>query len=60
MATAILQSPIKTAAGKTQWTTVSKDITHNNSRLYHERGRTFEYIGLDRAGNRIYRDAKPR
>ncbi len=41
------------AAGR--WT-----ITHNSLRLYHEGGRTYEYVGNDGSGNRIYRDTKPR
>ena len=60
MPTAILQTPNKKRDGNVKVTSVTKTITHNNSRLYHENGRTYEYIGNDGSGNRIYRDTKPR
>lgn len=46
--------------GNVVTTTVNKSVTHNNSRLYHENGRTYEYIGNNAAGERIYRDTKKR
>lgn len=60
MPVAILQSPDRKKTGNTKTTQVSKSITHNNSRLYHEGGRTYEYIGDDASGNRIYRDTAKR
>jgi hypothetical protein len=60
MPTAILRTQTRRPDGSVKTTTVTKSITHNNSRLYHEGGRTYEYIGDDASGNRIYRDTKPR
>jgi hypothetical protein len=56
MPTAILQSDTKKKSGALATASVSKTITHNNGRLYYENGRTYEYIGNDASGNRIYRD----
>jgi hypothetical protein len=50
MPTAILQPRGKNGGEAT------KTITHNNARLYHEGGRTYEFVGFDASGNRIYRD----
>lgn len=58
MPVAILQSNTKKRDGNLKVTEVSKTITHNNSRLYHEGGRTYEYIGNDASGNRMYRDTQ--
>lgn len=60
MPTAILQTNTGKRDGSVKVTSVTKSITHNNLRLYHEGGRTYEYIGNDGSGNRIYRDTKPR
>lgn len=60
MPTATLQTNTAARTGNVRVTTVTKTITHNNSRLYHEGGRTYEYIGDDRSGNRVYRDTKTR
>lgn len=54
MPTAILQS--KTHRITPRDLSITKTITHNNSRLYHENGRTYEFVGVDASGNRIYRD----
>ena len=56
MPTAILRSQTKTA-GKLvpKDVSVTKTITHNSARLYHEGGVTYEYVGDDGSGNRIYR-----
>lgn len=60
MATATLQSAVLSRSGNKQYTAVSKSITHNNGRLYFENGRTYEAIGTDASGNRIYRDTSDR
>lgn len=60
MPTAILRTNTKRPDGNVKVTSVTKTITHNNARLYHEGGRTYEYVGNDGSGNRIYRDTKPR
>jgi hypothetical protein len=60
MPTAILQSPVKSRSGNVKVTETTKVITHNSSRLYHEAGRTYEFVGTDRNGNRIYRDTQKR
>ena len=59
MPTAILRSQVK-VAGKTapKDVSVTKTITHNNARLYHEGGESYEFVGLDGSGNRIYRSTK--
>jgi hypothetical protein len=60
MPTAILRTQTRKNDGRIKLTDTTKTITHNNARLYHEGGRTYEYIGNDASGNRIYRDTKPR
>lgn len=60
MPTAVLQTRTRTKTGTVTITSVTKTITHNSARLYHEGGRTYEYVGLNGSGNRIYRDTKPR
>ena len=60
MPTAILQTNTAKRDGNVKVTSVTKSITHNDRRLYHENGRTYEYIGNDGSGNRIYRDTKKR
>ncbi len=60
MPTAILQTQTAIKGGNVKTTAVTKTITHNSARLYHEGGRTYEFVGLDASGNRIYRDTKPR
>ena len=60
MPTAVLQSPSRKRDGNVVITSVTKTITHNNRRLYTENGRTYEYVGLDASGNRIYRDTQKR
>lgn len=60
MPTAILQTNTAQRTGHVKVTSVSKTITHNNARLYHEGGRTYEYIGVNASGHRIYRDTKKR
>ena len=54
MPTAILQSPDRKRDGNTKTVSVTKTITHNSARLYHEGGRTYEYIGND--GNGPYQN----
>jgi hypothetical protein len=60
MPTTTLQSNSGGKSGHVTVTSVTKTVTHNNARLYHEGGRTYEYIGLDANGDRIYRDTKKR
>lgn len=60
MPTAVLQTNTANKSGNVKVTTVTKSITHNNSRLYHENGRSYEYVGNDAQGQRIYRDTKKR
>lgn len=60
MPTAILQVHDRRRDGHARVMSTTKTITHNNRRLYHENGRTYEYIGDDRSGNRIYRDTAKR
>lgn len=60
MPTAILQSERRNKEGNRRIVRETRTITHNNRRLYNERGRTYEYIGNDASGNRIYRDTQPR
>jgi hypothetical protein len=60
MPTAILQTQTRKRDGVVKITTVTKTITHNSARLYHEGGRTYEYISNNASGDRIYRDVKPR
>lgn len=60
MPTATLRTPAKQPSGNVTTTDVSKSITHNNNRLYHENGRTYEYIGDTVSGDRIYRDTQKR
>lgn len=60
MPTANLLTQTATKSGSVKTTTVTKTITHNSARLYHEGGRTYEYVGDDASGNRIYRDTKKR
>lgn len=60
MPTATLRTFTRSKSGNAKITDVTKTITHNNARLYHEGGRTYEYIGTDSSGNRIYRDTKTR
>lgn len=58
MPTTILKSFTKTGA-KVKETSVTASVTHNNARLYHHTdGKTYEYIGDDASGNRIYRDTR--
>lgn len=59
MATAILLTDTKRKSGNLVTSSVTKTITHNNSRLYFENGRTYEHIGNDASGNYIYRDTSP-
>lgn len=56
MPTAILRSEVVNKSGNAKIVETTRTITHNNARLFHQGGRTYEYVGLDRAGNRIYRD----
>lgn len=60
MPTAVLQTPNKSRSGNIRLTTVTKTITHNNARLYHENRRTYEFVGLNSNGDRIYRDTQKR
>lgn len=60
MPTAILQTNTVSRSGNVKITETTKTITHNNRRLYHENGRTYEYVGTNRNGDRVYRDTKPR
>ncbi len=60
MPTAILRTHTKSRTGNVKITETTKVITHNDRRLYHEGGRTYEYVGANRNGDRIYRDTKPR
>ncbi len=60
MPTAVLQTNTGTKSGNVTVTSVTKTITHNSSRLYHENGRTYEYVGNNASGDRIYRDTKKR
>jgi hypothetical protein len=60
MPTAVLQTNVKKRDGHIKITEQTKVITHNNARLYHEAGRTYMHVGLDRNGNRIYRDTQKR
>jgi hypothetical protein len=60
MPTAVLQTNNSNKTGNVKVTTVTKSITHSNARLYHEGGRSYEYVGDDASGNRIYRDTKKR
>lgn len=60
MPVAILRTESKRPDGRVKTTDTSKTITHNNARLYHEGGRSYEYIGNDASGNRIYRDTSKR
>jgi hypothetical protein len=56
MPTAILRSQVGDRFGNVKDKDATATITHNNARLYHANGRTYEYVGDDRNGNRIYRD----
>jgi hypothetical protein len=59
MPTAILKSFTRKRNGKVQETSTTATITHNNRRLYHHTdGETYEYVGDDASGNRIYRNAR--
>ena len=60
MPTAVLHTHTRLKTGLIKTTATTKTITHNNRRLYTEAGRTYEYIGNDGSGNRIYRDTKSR
>jgi len=60
MPTAVLRTMTRSRSGNVKIVETTKTITHNNARLYHEAGKTYEYVGLDRSGNRIYRDTKTR
>jgi hypothetical protein len=60
MPTAILQTVQRGKDGNKKVVSTTKTITHNNARLYHEGGLTYEYVGADASGNRIYRNTKPR
>jgi hypothetical protein len=54
-----LLSSSKNAKDKTVQTTTTANVTHNNARLlFHSDGHTYEFVGLDGSGNRIYRDTK--
>lgn len=58
MATTTLKSTVKTG-NKVKETTTVVNVTHSNRRLYtHTDGETYEYIGNDASGNRIYRNAR--
>lgn len=58
MPTAILRSFTK-AGVKVKEVSTTATITHNNARLYHHSdGKTYEHVGVDASGNRIYRDAR--
>ena len=58
MPTAVLQSFSRDRTKITP-TSATATVTHNNSRLYnHSDGKTYEYVGNDSSGNRIYRDAR--
>lgn len=56
MPTAVLVTDTKKKSGNLATVTVTKTITHNNSRLYHEGGRSYEYVGNNASGDRMYRD----
>ena len=60
MPNAVLQTSKRNKEGNQKIVQVTRNITHNTARLYHAGGRTYEYIGDDRAGQRIYRDTQPR
>lgn len=60
MPTAILQDNNRKRDGNLTTVQVTKTITHNSARLYHENGKTYYFIGLDASGNRIYRDTAKR
>jgi hypothetical protein len=61
--TAILRGHDTSGSGKTTGKSAAADvsatITHNNARLHFANGRTYEYVGNDASGNRIYRDTSP-
>ncbi len=59
MPTAILRSQVPDKFGNVKNRDKSVSVTHNNARLFHQNGRTYEYIGNDASGNRIYRDTSP-
>lgn len=58
MPTAILRSQVANKYGNVKDRDQTVTITHNNARLYHAGGRTYEYVGTDANGNRIYRDTQ--
>lgn len=60
MPTAILQTFEKKRDGRLKDVSTTASITHSNKRLYTANGRTYEYVGDDASGNRIYRDTQPR
>lgn len=59
MPTVTLKSFTVKTNGRIKETTTSAVVVHNNRRLYtHTDGLTYEFVGLDASGNRIYRDTR--
>ena len=59
MPTAVLITPTKSSPrALPRDVSVTKTITHNSQRLYHEGGATYEFVGTNGSGDRIYRNVK--
>lgn len=59
MPTAILRNVVVMPRGKVKDRSQTVTITHSNKRLYHHTdGHTYEYVGNDASGNRIYRNTR--